>query len=162
NSKLRTRLEVTLGCRPSMQPRPGFKEFLCSIPIFGGLNDKTLDRVVGFLVESKFPVGATVCKEGDTGRSMYVVGDGEVIVCRNGPAGNLVRMMRMGKGEFFGEMMMIDMQPRAATVIVEQPATLYALTNKDLYALYQQDVEGYVMVLQNICRELSRRLRSAN
>ena len=61
-----------------------------------------------------------------------------------------------------GEMTLIDVQPRSATVRVEQPATLYALTNKDLYGLYQNDVAGYVMVLQNICRELSRRLRQAD
>ena len=49
----------------------------------------------------------------------------------------------------------------SASVQVEKPATLYRLTNKDLYRLYQEDVQSYVMVIQNLARELSRRLRKA-
>jgi hypothetical protein len=45
---------------------------------------------------------------------------------------------------------------------VERAALLYSLSNRDLYALYQEDVPGYVMLLQNLCRELSRRLRVTN
>ncbi|MHB8873677.1 MAG: cyclic nucleotide-binding domain-containing protein [Myxococcaceae bacterium] len=140
----------------------GLKSFLANIAVFGGLEDGTLDRIIGMLVEQRFDKGAIVCREGETGRSMYVVRAGEVVVCRRADSGLLVKMVRLGAGEFFGEMTLIDIQPRSATVVVETPSTLYALTNKDLYRLYQDDVAGYVMVLQNICRELSRRLRKAD
>jgi CRP/FNR family cyclic AMP-dependent transcriptional regulator len=145
-----------------VQPGDDIKDFLSNIPVFGGLADRTLDRVISMMCEQSFEVGATVCKEGETGRSMYVVRAGDVVVCRKGTGANLVRVTRMGPGEFFGEMTLIDIQPRSATVVVEAPTVLYALTNRDLYTLYQKDVEGYVMVLQNICRELSRRLRNVN
>ena len=46
--------------------------------------------------------------------------------------------------------------------MVERPSVLYALGNRDLYRLFQDDVTGYVMILQNLCRELSRRLRTTN
>jgi CRP-like cAMP-binding protein len=71
-------------------------------------------------------------------------------------------MVRMGVGEFFGEMTLIDVQKRSATVVVEKPALLFSLGNRDLYTLYQEDVPGYVMILQNLARELSRRLRVTN
>jgi CRP-like cAMP-binding protein len=140
----------------------GLKAFLGNIAVFGGLEDRTLDRIIGMLVEQRFEQGAIVCKEGEPGRSMYVVRSGEVVVCRRAESGHLVRVVRLGPGECFGEMTLIDIQPRSATVLVEAAATLYALTNRDLYRLYQDDVAGYVMVLQNICRELSRRLRKAD
>jgi len=140
----------------------GLKAFLGDIAVFGGLEDKTLDRIVGMLVEQRFEQGAIVCKEGEPGRSMYVVRAGEVVVCRRAASGHLVRVVRLGSGECFGEMTLIDIQPRSATVLVDSAATLYSLTNRDLYRLYQEDVGGYVMVLQNICRELSRRLRKAD
>jgi hypothetical protein len=54
------------------------------------------------------------------------------------------------------------MQPRQFSVTVENPAQLYELTNMDLYRLYKQDVHAYVMVLQNINRELCRRVRRAD
>lgn len=138
------------------------KRFLASIPIFGGLDDGTLDRVAALLDEQRFSPGAEVCREGESGRSMYVVGEGEVIVCRAGPKGRRIRMVRLGVGEFFGEMTLIDPQPRSATVVVEREARLYALTCADLYRLYQEDLPGYAMVIQNLCRELSRRLRRAD
>ena len=47
-------------------------------------------------------------------------------------------------------------------MVVEKPTVLLTLGNKDLYKLYNDDVAGYVMVLQNLCRELSRRLRTTN
>ena len=138
------------------------RQFLAGIPIFGGLEDAMLERVIARLVEERHAPGKEICREGDLGRSMYVVGEGEMIVTRRGTDGNSVRMVRLGKGEFFGEMTLIDPQPRSATVIVEKPAILYALTSMDLYALYREDMPGYVMVIQNLCRELARRLRRAD
>lgn len=138
------------------------KRFLSGIPIFGGLADGTLDRVVEMLVEKNCATGEDICREGEMGRAMYVVAEGEVVVSRAGAGGTRIRMVRLGPGEFFGEMTLIDPQPRSATVTVEQSARLYSLTCRDLYALYQQDMPGYTMVLQNLCRELSRRLRRAD
>ncbi len=136
--------------------------WLPSIAIFGGLEDKTLTRLVEMLGEHHFQPGDEVCKQGDAGRAMFVVRDGEVMVVRDNESGHRVKVVRMGPGEFFGEMTLIDIQKRSATVVVQKPSTLYSLSNRDLYKLYQDDVPGYVMVLQNLCRELSRRLRATN
>lgn len=133
--------------------------WLPGIPLFGGLEEGTLRRLIELIGVQSFPPGAEVCQEGDTGRSMFIVREGEVVVCHEGNLGKRVKMMRLGPGEFFGEMTLIDIQKRSATVLVEKPSVLYSLSNKDLYALYNEDVHGYVMVIQNLARELSRRLR---
>lgn len=138
------------------------RQFLSGIPVFGGLEERTLAQVISMLVEERHAPGEEICREGDNGRSMYVVGEGEVVVCRQGEGDSQVRMVRLGRGEFFGEMALIDPQPRSATVVVEKQATLYALGCKDLYSLYQEDLQGYVMLMQNLCRELARRLRRAD
>lgn len=145
-----------------MEDSEELRAFLASIAIFGGLLEPTLARIVGMLHEQRFAKGAVVCREGDAGTSMYIVRRGEVVVCRAGGSGHLVKMVRLGPGEFFGEMTLIDIQPRSATIIVETDAKLYSLTNRDLYALYKDDMPGYVMVIQNLCRELSRRLRRSD
>jgi CRP-like cAMP-binding protein len=93
---------------------------------------------------------------------MYVLRHGEVVVSRQAQTGRRVKVVRLGEGEFFGEMTLIDIQKRSATVTVEKPSLLYTLGNRDLYKLYVEDTPGYVMVLQNLCRELSRRLRTTN
>ncbi len=100
--------------------------------------------------------------EGDQGRSMYVVHSGQLLVCKAGESGRTVRMSHLGPGDFFGEMTLIAMQPRSATIRVETPAVLYELTAMNLYAYYKADVHAYAMVLGNINRELCRRLMRAD
>jgi CRP-like cAMP-binding protein len=71
-------------------------------------------------------------------------------------------MADLGPGDFFGEMALIEMQNRSAMVVAESPAVLYELTARNLYTLYKSDIQAYVLVLQNINRELCRRLRRAD
>jgi CRP/FNR family transcriptional regulator, cyclic AMP receptor protein len=141
---------------------PDLKAFLVSTPFFGGLSDVRLDLLVSMLVESRFDVGATVVSEGEPGRSMYIVHAGELAVSKLGNSGRVIRMAGLGPGDFFGEMTLIEMQNRSATVVAESPTVLYELTAQNLYAYYKADIHAYVMVMLNINRELCRRLRRAN
>ncbi len=138
------------------------RRFLPTIPIFGGINAGTLDRVIGKLQIQDVPAGTKVCREGEPGRSMYILKSGEAVVTRSGAPGVQVKMVRIAPGEFFGELTLIDPQPRSTTVTIEKAARLLVLSNQDLYALYREDLHGYVWILQNLCRELSRRLRRAD
>lgn len=138
------------------------KAFLLDTPFFGGLSDASLDLLVPMLVERRFDVGATVVAEGESGRSMFIVQSGELVVSSLGNSGHTIRMARLGSGDFFGEMTLIEMQNRSATVVTESPTVLFELTARQLYTYYKTDMQAYVLVLQNINRELCRRLRRAD
>jgi CRP/FNR family cyclic AMP-dependent transcriptional regulator len=137
------------------------QEFLTRTPFFGGVPPETMDRLVKMLVERSYRAGEPVFREGEPGKSMYVVHSGELVANQAGGSGGTVRLMRFFEGDFFGEMTLIEMQPRPFSVLAERDARLWELTNMDLYRLYKEDVKGYVLVLQNINRELCRRLRRA-
>lgn len=77
-------------------------------------------------------------------------------------AGNVIPISVLEPGDFFGEMTLIEMQNRSATVVAESPTVLYELTAQKLYACYKADIHTYVIVLQNINRELCRRLRRSD
>jgi CRP-like cAMP-binding protein len=141
---------------------PDLKAFLVATPFFGGLPDASLDFMVSMLAERRFDAGATVVAEGEPGRSMFIVHSGELVVGKRGDSGHVIRMAGLGPGDFFGEMTLIEMQNRSATVAAERPTVLYELTARNLYAYYKADVHAYVMVMQNINRELCRRLRRAD
>jgi CRP-like cAMP-binding protein len=141
---------------------PDLKAFLVATPFFGGLSDASLDLLVSMLVERRFDAGATIVAEGEPGRSMYIVHSGKIVVSRLGDSGRVMRMAGLGPGDFFGEMTLIEMQNRSATVVAESATVLYELTARNLYTYYKADITGYVMVMQNINRELCRRLRRAD
>jgi CRP-like cAMP-binding protein len=83
-------------------------------------------------------------------------------VSKRANAGRVVQISRLKPGDFFGEMTLIEMQNRSATVVAESATVLYELTAQNLYACYKADIHAYVIVLQNINRELCRRLRRAD
>lgn len=139
-----------------------FRTFLRSAPVFGGLEGRSLESVRNMLKPISAPAGAVLFSDGELGRSMYLLARGEVEVRGRSVAGRPVPLVRLGPGECFGEMALVELQPRSATVVATRRSLLYALNNLDLYRLYQNDNYAYVIVLQNICRLLSRRLRKAD
>ncbi len=143
---------------------PDLKAFLLATPFFGGLSDASLELLVSMLVERRFDDGATVVAEGEQGRSMFIVHSGQLVVSKLADAnsGRVIRMSGLEPGDFFGEMTLIEMQNRSATVVAESPTVLYELTARQLYTCYKADIHAYVMVMQNINRELCRRLRRAD
>lgn len=143
---------------------PDLKAFLLATPFFGGLSDAGLDLLVSMLVERRFDAGATVVAEGEPGRSMFIVHSGQLVVSKriDADSGGVIRMSSLEPGDFFGEMTLIEMQNRSATVVADSPTVLYELTARDLYTCYKTDIHAYVMVMQNVARELCRRLRRAD
>lgn len=141
---------------------PDLKAFLLATPFFGGLTDASLDLLISMLVECRCDAGATIVAEGEPGRSMFIVKSGRVAVSKRANSGSVVPISVLEPGDFFGEMTLIEMQNRSATVVAESPTVLYELTAQKLYACYRADIHAYVIVLQNINRELCRRLRRSD
>jgi CRP-like cAMP-binding protein len=136
--------------------------FLRSVPVFQDLKGPSLELMFEFLEEHNWAVGDAICTEGDLGRTMYIIREGEVEILRRSTRGNVLPLVRLGPGECFGEMTLVELQPRSATCIVRKKAVTYSVTNLDLWNLYKRDHFAYTIVLQNICRMLSRRLRKAD
>ena len=141
---------------------PELKAFLVATPFFGGLSDASLDLLISMLAERRFEAGATVVAEGEPGRSLFIVHSGALAVSKLGDSGRAIRVADLEPGDFFGEMTLIEMQNRSATVVTKRPTVLYELTARNLYTYYKADIHAYVMVIQNINRELCRRLRRAD
>jgi CRP/FNR family transcriptional regulator, cyclic AMP receptor protein len=141
---------------------PDLKRFMHETPFFGGLSDASLDLLVSMLVERQFKAGAMVVAEGEPGQSMFIVHSGRLVVSMRSGAGEAIHLSELAPGDFFGEMTLVEIQNRSASVVAATPAALYELTARKLYTLYKADIHAYVMVLQNINRELCRRLRRAD
>ena len=135
--------------------------FLPTVPLFGGLPETALQRLLERMQLRVCPAHEVVCAEGDPAREMFIVRSGSVEVRKRALDGDTC-LARLAAGDEFGEMSLIDIQPRSASVVTCEPTELYVLGNMDLLALYEEDLASYTFFVQNICRELSRRLRLAN
>jgi CRP-like cAMP-binding protein len=133
---------------------------LREIGLFGALSEEVLERLAVMLKTMRVPPGETIFHEGDgMAREMYVVLDGEMEVSKRSRRGRDMRVAILGPTDCFGEMSMIDMQVRSATVRALAPSRLLRVTSEDMNALYRADLKSYTLIVLNIARDLSRRLR---
>jgi CRP-like cAMP-binding protein len=133
---------------------------LREVGLFGALSDTTLEHLACTLSPVRFSAGEIVFREGDVpARDMYVVFEGEMEVLKRSRRGRDIRIAILGPYDWFGEMSVIDMQPRSATVRALAPSRLLRIANTDLDALYRSDLKSYALIVLNVARGLSRRLR---
>ena len=149
----------------SSQPRiptadaPPSIDRLREIGLFGALSDEVLEHLAKNLQQRRVQPGTTIFQEGDAAHDMFVVLDGEVEVLKKSRRGRVQRVAILGPSDAFGEMSIIDVQPRSAMVRALAPTRLLRIAAEDLDALYRQDVKSYAIVVLNVARDLSRRLR---
>lgn len=138
-------------------------DVLREIGLFGGLDEQTLELLARELPPEQVPVGTRVITEGEPASEMFVVVSGELEVLKKSPAGSEVRVAILGPGDWFGEMAIVDVQPRSATVRSLAPSLLLRITSEHVdRLLYRRDTKAYALLVMNIARELSRRLRVAD
>lgn len=102
-------------------PQPS-AELIRGVPLFAGLDDKTVDRLAGEFIERHFDVDAAIATEGTDGLNFFIVASGEASVTVHGnPVGTL------GPGDSFGEVALVDKSARSATITAASPMVAYAL-----------------------------------
>lgn len=145
----------------SATPRLSVQE-LRNIGLFGALNEEVLVHLAEVLTVDLPEAGETLFREGEAANAMFVVVGGEMEVLKRSRSGIDARVAVLGPGDWFGEMSIVDIQPRSATVRALAPGRLVRITPADLDALYRFDVRSYAIIVLNLARELSRRLRVAD
>lgn len=136
-------------------------EALQRMPIFGGLRRDILELLVGAAEVTSVPRNQYFFREHDRATAMFVVETGEVSVLKSWNAKEY-EIGRLGPGDCFGEMALIDLFPRSASVRAVQDCSAITLSMESVHRLYEQDLEQFALILMNIGRELSRRLRIAD
>jgi CRP-like cAMP-binding protein len=105
--------------------------------------------------------GDVIFQEGDSASSLFVLAEGKLEMAKQ-HNGREVVLGELRAGEFFGDMSFIDMQPRSMTVRASEPARIWQLDYSALRDVYVSDLKCYTLVVMNIAREMSRRLRRAD
>jgi CRP/FNR family cyclic AMP-dependent transcriptional regulator len=124
---------------------------LKNVPLFEELDDRELDRLANEFKERVFPAGASVVSEGASGAAFFVITAGHALVTVQGE-----ERARLGPGDHFGEIALLDEGVRSATVIAETELRCYGLTPWE----FRPFVEEHPRVAWKLLQALARRLRT--
>ncbi|MDR1444119.1 MAG: cyclic nucleotide-binding domain-containing protein [Treponema sp.] len=122
--------------------------------LFGGLMQEQIDVIFPLMKHESYEAGQDLITEGDKNGQVFFIVSGRVAVIKN----NLV-LVEFMKGDTVGEMEVLDMMPSAATVRALEKVEAVSFSNKALYEVYKQDVKVFAIIVMNLARDMSRRLR---
>jgi CRP/FNR family transcriptional regulator, cyclic AMP receptor protein len=131
---------------------------LTRLALFQGFAVEDLELIAGYMVRSQYARGEVVFRRGEPGRAIYVIEDGWVKISFGSPDGKEVTLALLGPGEFFGELAVLDGQPRSADAVALEPTGLLVLLREDL----RRDLEARPRIAVQLLAVLSRRLREAD
>lgn len=127
---------------------------LKGVPLFAHFNEKELGAILKTAKERTFAPGEPIVREGEqTDIGFYLILEGQVEVKRGGRT-----LSKLGSGQFFGEMSLLDGAPRSADVLPTSSTTCLVLSNWDIKAL----IKTYPDIAMKIIAELARRLRQTD
>ena len=124
-------------------------DLLSAARLFDGVDAEGMDRIAAVAVEVDFPDDHVIARQGDIGTGFFVIVSGAVRVVRDGEL-----IARLGPGDFFGELSVLDGRPRVAQVIADEPTTCLALATWDFEAVVREEPEVALAILRGLAGRL--------
>jgi len=132
--------------------KKGKIDLLQKVQILADIPERALATIAAQAEVIDFPPGHYIVRQGQVGTGFYIVARGRVSVIRG-----TTTMTHLGPGEFFGELSVLDQQPRTAHVVADEPTTCLAIASWNFTKILEQ----YPKITLSILREVARRLKSA-
>ena len=124
-------------------------ELLAGCPLFKGIGADGLARLAELATAVDFPPGHVIARQGEIGTGFFVIIAGEVRVVRDGAI-----VARLGPGEFFGELSVLDRMPRNATVAAEVQTSCLALASWDFERVLLEEPALTLAILRGVATRL--------
>ncbi len=144
---------------PAFRARASFLE---RVALFQGLGQRDLGHLIQSLLEKNYAEGELLFDEGDIGRALFIVEHGSVELFKRGMDGTTQTLASTGPGDFFGEMALLEELPRSAAAVARTDTTVYLLYRTRLFGLIQSRPRVGVLILDQLARLLSARLRATS
>jgi len=134
------------------------KAFLKRVSLFSGLGERQLDTLAAASVRRSFSRGRMIVAEGESSQSLYILLSGRAKVQRSDTEGKEVILAILEPGECFGEMSLLDNEPRSASVITLESCDFMAINKEAFLGALGENPP----IAMNIMRGLVKRLREAD
>jgi CRP-like cAMP-binding protein len=131
--------------------------------LFSDLTDAELAVVAGKTAVENFAKGATIFKEGDATKGLYLVKSGKVEISKNTPDGWKQTLALFAENQIFGELSVIeDNKTHGATATALDATAVYRITTEDFKALEKSDTTAMYKIMKTLARIASRKVHSMN
>jgi len=130
--------------------------FLVTIPLFHGLNNKQLKQLANRFVPRSYEAGKNIVTQGKGGEGMFVMISGRAEAVVESSDGTKTQVNEFVSRDFFGEVAMLDDGPRTASVIATEETECLVLTRSDFIALMKNDAEMAIEITVALAKRLRR------
>ncbi|MGE5236664.1 MAG: Crp/Fnr family transcriptional regulator [Acidobacteriota bacterium] len=134
------------------------KDWLARSSLFAELAPNELEALALAAEEREFARDEAIFTIQEPADGLYVIANGRVKVAVSSSGGKELILATLGPGQFFGEMSLLDDEPRSANVVAQLPTTAYRIRRQE----FERLIEAHPSIARKLLRELSLRLRRAN
>jgi len=138
------------------------EDLIRSVEIFDGLETRDVNKVLKVASGKKLVKGDIVFQEGDVGDCFFMIIEGSVEITKKLADGRVEVMATLKHGDYFGEMALLDGDPRSATVTALEDTKLLEVRNSQFIKIVMNDDNFARKVLWAFCMTFARRLRQTN
>jgi len=135
---------------------------LKAIPLFGQLSKRDISGLISIIHNRNYLAGENIFYQGDPGIGLYIIREGEVSIHRANDSGKDVVLATFVKGDFFGELALVDGEKRSASAIANTDTRLSVIFKPDLDEFIEKYPKKGIKILQGISQIVTIRLRAIN
>ncbi len=132
-------------------------QFLSRVPLFSGLKKNQIEKLASRVVVRHYPTGQDIVTQGQVGAGLFILVSGQAEAVLTRMDGSQTVVNTFGSTDFFGELALLDAQPRTATITTLQDTECLVLSQWEFFAALREDSDIAIHTLQ----EMARRFRKA-
>ncbi|MBN1580467.1 MAG: Crp/Fnr family transcriptional regulator [Anaerolineae bacterium] len=133
-------------------------QFLAKVPLFASLKERQLKLLAGRMVTRSYDVGQDIVTQNKGGIGLFIIVSGAADVIRVNSDGTKAMVNEFGPTDFFGELALLDEEPRTASVVPTKKTECLVLSQWEFLGALRQDAEMSIVILQELAKRFRRAL----
>ncbi len=131
-------------------------DYLKQVNIFKGLDDQEVHDLMSVAKKRTFRSGEVIFHRDDPGQVLYIIKEGKVKICLISPDGQEISLVVFGRGEYFGDLALLDGLPRSADAIALEKVECYTLQRGDFHNAIMKNPRIAIQIMEVLCERLRK------
>lgn len=133
-----------------------YAQLLAKVPMFEHLAEEELEHLSGLLQARRYPRGEVIFHQGDVGTALFIIRKGQVAIRLSSPDGKEVTLAMLERGDFFGELALLDGEPRSTDAVAREETELLSLQRESFHRFLESSPQVALGLLASLSRLVRR------